>query len=153
MTERPIRGHGMVNASRSTNRETTVVVRWAQGPRSVPMARRCLLGTLDDWGLGAVADSAALVLSGLLANAVRHGRVRCRQIETRFALLPDAVRIEVHDASEERPMMGLPEEGAEGGWGRPLVDVLAERWGVSDRQGPGNLVWAQLRAAVEPEAV
>ncbi|MDT9692167.1 ATP-binding protein [Streptomyces sp. P9(2023)] len=122
----------------------TVILRWAQGPRSVPMARRRLVGVLEYWGLGCVADSASLVLSELLTNAVRHGRVPGREIETRFARLPGVVRIEVHDASERRPMTALPSHCAGGGWGLPLVDMLAAKWGVSARCGPGKVVWAEL---------
>ncbi|MEU8760815.1 hypothetical protein [Streptomyces sp. NPDC048659] len=102
-------------------RGETVVLRWAQGPRSVPMARRSPLDALESWGLDRVAESASLV------------------------------RIEVHDASEVRPLMALPGDGAEGGWGLPLVEVLSEKWGVSDRCGPGKLVWAELRTDRGPE--
>ncbi|XIE78863.1 ATP-binding protein [Streptomyces sp. SBR177] len=81
------------------------------------MARRRLLGVLEESGSTEAAEAAALVLSELLTNAVRHGRVRGRQIETRFVRLPGGLRIEVHDASERRPLMALPQDGAEGGWG------------------------------------
>ncbi|MFJ3586347.1 ATP-binding protein [Streptomyces sp. NPDC090127] len=122
----------------------TVTLRWAQGPRSVPMARRRLSGTLKDWGLERLVESASLVLSELLTNAVRHGRVPGREIETRFVHLPGLLRIEVHDASEKRPMMAAPSGCPGGGWGLPLVDVLAAKWGVSDRRGPGKVVWAEI---------
>ncbi|MEX0171904.1 ATP-binding protein [Streptomyces sp. LMG1-1-1.1] len=128
----------------------TVVLRWGQGARSVPLARRELRRTLARWEWKAVEDAAALVLSELLTNAVRHGRVRGREIETRFARVSGTLRIEVHDASERRPLMALPECGADGGWGLPLVDVLASKWGVCDRRGAGKLVWAEL--AVEGES-
>ncbi|GAA3394731.1 hypothetical protein GCM10017752_41190 [Streptomyces roseoviridis] len=84
-----------------------------------------------------------------VANAVRHGRVRGREIETRFLRLPDAVRIEVHDASEKRPMVALPDDSAEGGWGLLLVEVLSAKWGVSGRRGVGKVVWAELPAPTE----
>ncbi|MGW0120267.1 ATP-binding protein [Streptomyces sp. NPDC003327] len=123
-----------------------LVLRWPQGPRSVPLARRALREALDAWGLRGIEDTASLVLSELLTNAVRHGRVPGREIETHFAATAGGLRIEVHDASEERPLMALPEADAGGGWGLPLVDTLAEKWGVSDRPGPGKLVWAELTA-------
>ncbi|MHA4777022.1 ATP-binding protein [Streptomyces sp. MSC1_001] len=121
-----------------------VVLRWGQAARSVPLARRELRRTLERWDWGAVEDAASLVLSELLTNAVRHGQVPGREIETRFSRMPDALRIEVHDASERRPLMALPVEGADGGWGLPLVDTLAAKWGIDDRRGPGKLVWAEL---------
>ncbi|GAA3395377.1 ATP-binding protein [Streptomyces roseoviridis] len=127
-----------------------IVKRWPQGPRSVPLARRALREALDDWGLRDLQDAASLVLSELLTNAVRHGRVPGREIETRFVSNPVGLRIEVHDASEHRPLMALPAPDAGGGWGLPLVDTLSEKWGVCDREGPGKLVWAELTA--EPDS-
>ncbi|KQX58109.1 hypothetical protein ASE09_23255 [Streptomyces sp. Root66D1] len=129
----------------------TVVLRWRQAARSVPLARRELRRTLRRWDWDAVEDAASLVLSELLTNAVRHGRVPGREIETRFTRLTDErLRIEVHDASERRPLMALPAGGGEGGWGLPLVDTLAANWGVGDRPGPGKLVWAELTLSGEP---
>ena len=133
--------------------DDTVVRRWRQAARSVPLARRELRRTLARWEWGAVEDAASLVLSELLTNAVRHGRVSGREVETHFARVPGgALRIEVHDASEQRPLMALPESGADGGWGLPLVDVLAEKWGVCDRPGAGKLVWAELAVEGESDA-
>lgn len=123
-----------------------VVLRWKQGPRSVPLARRELRRTLVGWGLCGVEDAASLVLSELLTNAVRHARVPGREVETRFLRIPGGLRVEVHDASEKRPLMTQPESDADGGRGLPLVDTLSDRWGVSDRSGPGKLVWAELAA-------
>ncbi|MDT9690230.1 ATP-binding protein [Streptomyces sp. P9(2023)] len=127
-----------------------IVMRWRRGPKSVPLARRALRKALGTWGLPAIEDAASLILSELLTNAVRHARVPGRSIETRFLLMPDGLRIEVHDASEQRPLMALPDDDAGGGWGLPLVDTLSAKWGVSDRSGPGKLVWAEL-ATDEPE--
>ncbi|MFE4590179.1 ATP-binding protein [Streptomyces laurentii] len=140
----------MKQTTTAPHRGGPVILRWTQGAKSVSLARRTLRETLHDWGLSGIEDSAALVLSELLTNAVRHARTPGREIETRFLLLPGRLRIEVHDSSEQRPLMALPETGAVGGWGLPLVDTLSEVWGVSDRQGPGKLVWAHL--ATEPVA-
>ncbi|MFF3317997.1 ATP-binding protein [Streptomyces sp. NPDC003035] len=123
-----------------------IVRRWERGARSVPLARGELRKALKDWGLSHIEDAASLVLSELLTNAVRHGRVPGRVIETRFLHTPDGLRVEVHDASERRPLMALPDSDACGGWGLPLVDTLSERWGVSERSGPGKFVWAELSA-------
>ncbi|WP_431783116.1 ATP-binding protein [Streptomyces chumphonensis] len=124
-----------------------VVLRWDRDPRNVGKARAGLRVTLATWGLTAIEEEASLVLSELLTNAVRHANVPGRQIETRYLLVPDGLRVEVHDACDVRPVMELPAGATTGGWGLPLVDVLAARWGVSDRQGPGKVVWAELRAS------
>lgn len=124
-----------------------LVLRWSARPGCVGLARKELRKALAGWGLGVIEDAALVVLSELLTNAVRHGRVPGREIETRFQPVPGGLRIEVHDASDVRPLLTMPGSDASGGWGLPLVDALAERWGASDRKGPGKAVWAELSAA------
>ncbi|GHF61819.1 hypothetical protein GCM10010218_49250 [Streptomyces mashuensis] len=102
--------------------------------------------SLADWGLTGIEGDALLVLSELLTNAVIHARVSAgRQIETRFALQGDTVRIQVDDADDRRPETGA--RRGQGGRGLVLVAALSECWGVSDRNGIGKSVWAVLPAA------
>jgi len=111
----------------------------------VPQARRELREQLNDWDMGKIGDTAALVLSELLTNAVQHARGPWdRLIETRYECLPDGeLRIEVHDANTSRPQRKEPSTDGDSGRGLALVDALTRgRWGVSDRVGPGKLVWA-----------
>ncbi|MFE6030225.1 ATP-binding protein [Streptomyces niveus] len=120
-----------------------VVKRWPNSHHSVGGARRLLLRHLKMWDQLGIAASAELVLSELLTNSLRHGHVPGRLIETRYQLLSDGARIEVHDAHEARPQRREPsrDDNREGGLAR--VDVLTGgRWGVSDRVGVGKLVWA-----------
>ncbi|WP_079126200.1 ATP-binding protein [Streptomyces sp. ERV7] len=125
---------------------TTVVHRWARSARSVGGARSVLRETLAGWGLGAVEETALVVLSELVTNAVRHTHVPLgSQIQTRYQREGDGVRIEVHDADNELPAARVP--GETGGWGLILVDSLAARWGVDDRDGIGKSVWAVVNAA------
>ncbi|MEO3977181.1 ATP-binding protein [Streptomyces sp. CAU 1734] len=130
-----------------------VVSRWGRGHRCVGRARAELRDALRAWGLGSIEESALLVLSELLTNAVRHARVSPgREIETRYLLVPGGggVRIEVHDASDVLPRARDPLPDAVGGWGLPLVAALATVWGVSGREGPGKVVWAELAPAPGP---
>ncbi|WP_405442072.1 ATP-binding protein [Streptomyces niveus] len=129
-----------------------VVLRWRRHPISVGLARLELRKALTGWGLSALEDSATLVLSELVTNAVRHARVPSgREIETRFMPMglpePDGLRIEVHDASALRPLVRTGDPGACDGRGLVIVDALADAWGVSDRVGVGKLVWAAWRPA------
>ena len=129
--------------------EGAVVLRWGYGPREVGAARVELLKALASWGTAAsVEDSALLVLSELLTNAQRHGRVPGREVETRFLRLNegDGVRLEVHDTSPRRPVPGAPDPYACEGRGLLLVAGVADRWGVTDRNGPGKTVWAECTA-------
>ncbi|CAM5249358.1 hypothetical protein GCM10010329_08260 [Streptomyces spiroverticillatus] len=119
-------------------------------PRAVGLARGELRKTLAGWGMAAVEEAAALVLSELLTNAQRHARVRGREIETRFVRLAgereSGVRLEVHDASAVRPRPRAASPDACEGRGLLLVELMADRWGVAGRNGPGKAVWAECGA-------
>lgn len=126
------------------DRPSVVVKTWPHGPRSAGNARRLLVRSLDSWGLGHLADTAGLVVSELVTNSVRHAREPYgRLIGTRFECLGGAVRIEVHDASSNRPVSRETAWDAESGRGLFLVNALTGgSWGVSDRDGVGKRVWA-----------
>ncbi|PZX35341.1 hypothetical protein K373_04559 [Streptomyces sp. DvalAA-21] len=49
--------------------------------------------------------------------------------------------VEVHDSGEAVPAVRQPR--GESGRGLPLVDAVADRWGVRDR-GPGKVVWCSF---------
>ncbi|QNA74956.1 ATP-binding protein [Streptomyces sp. So13.3] len=126
---------------------SVVTTRWPSSPRSVGQARHLLEETLNDWGLAGLVEPAVLVISELMTNAVVHGRVPGRRVETRVIRLAGGVRIEVHDANGKRPEMRQPSEDDEWGRGLALVQELTRGcWGVNTRQGVGKLVWAQLAA-------
>ncbi|MFJ2439063.1 ATP-binding protein [Streptomyces sp. NPDC087658] len=129
-----------------------VVLRWKRHAASVGLARLELGKALAGWGLSALEDSAVLVLSELVTNAVRHAHVPPgREIETRFLMVPGGLRLEVHDASSDRPQRrGADPEGC-GGRGLVLVEALADRWGAGERHGVGKLVWATLLSASGPD--
>lgn len=132
-------------------KEPPVVRRWTRHPASVGRARAELQKALANWCLNAVEDAALVVLSELVTNAVQHARVSPgREIETRYLREAGGVRIEVHDASDERPTARVP--GESGGWGLGLVDELSDRWGVDDRDGVGKSVWAVLTVPAGDEA-
>lgn len=117
---------------------------WPHGPRSVGRARRLLAQHLGAWGMPQLADAAEVVLSELVTNSVRHARSpQGHLIGTRFERLACGVRIEVHDANERKPERREASADAEFGRGLVLVDALTGgQWGVSDRDGPGKMLWA-----------
>lgn len=128
------------------NGPALLVRRWTPGPRCVGRARRELRRNLRAWGLGEPAESAELVLSELLTNAVQHARSpRGRLVETPYERTHHGVRIEVHDANETWPVLQKPSADAESGRGLALVDVLTRTlWGVSEGEGVGKLIWALI---------
>jgi serine/threonine-protein kinase RsbW len=139
-----------MNAQPHPDGATPVSVRrWPNNRRCVGRARRDLRDVLTAWGLEELTDSAELVLSELVTNAVRHARSPLgRHIETRYERADGGVRIEVHDANERWPELQKADAEAEAGRGLMLVDVITgQRWGASEREGVGKLVWAVVTAS------
>ncbi|MEV4742691.1 ATP-binding protein [Streptomyces sp. NPDC049555] len=119
------------------------VRRWKRHPRTVALARAELRAALRDWDLTEIEDTAVLVLSEIVSNAIRWARVPVgREIETSFCRGADSIRLAVDDADETWPR---PRHGdGTGGRGLALVDKLSHRWGVQGRRGVGKSVWAEV---------
>ena len=127
-----------------------MVCRWARHPRCVGLARVELRKALAAWGLAKIEDTALVVLSELVTNAVRHAHVSPgREIEPHFQLAGEDLRIEVHDSSDEWPHIQAAASDSECGRGLVLVSALADQWGVNERGGVGKSVWALM--AVPPQ--
>lgn len=93
----------------------------------------------------ATAEDALLIVSELVTNAVRHGRP---EVVLHLETTSDRVRIEVHDASDELPLVPVDQPAADRPSGRGLLIVAATAsdWGIARRTGrPGKTVWAELR--------
>jgi anti-sigma regulatory factor (Ser/Thr protein kinase) len=121
--------------------------------RGARLARLLTVQQLAAWGVpygSESSDVAAAVVSELAANAALHGRVPGRDFELRLALRTDrTLCIEVSDTRPERPQAppaGCPALDAESGRGLFLVQALALRWGVRDRE-VGKTVWADVSTA------
>jgi anti-sigma regulatory factor (Ser/Thr protein kinase) len=118
-------------------------------PRMVPVARRSAGKELSAWGVA--PDDAAdvvLVVSELVTNAVRHGRVRGRLVELRMTCDDEkAVTVEVSDAGDRYPPVAQEPSPQgrleESGRGLTLVAALATEWGVRGRT-VGKTVWARV---------
>ncbi|WP_316526366.1 ATP-binding protein [Kitasatospora brasiliensis] len=92
-----------------------------------------------------------LLVSELVTNAIQHCRApRDRHILVRFHLAPDhTLRIEVHDADSEKPVIQPISNSSETGRGLFLVQELAQSWGCCPREGGiGKFVWCHI----SPEA-
>ncbi|MEV8055917.1 ATP-binding protein [Streptomyces antimycoticus] len=116
---------------------------------SVPRARALLLSALGEWGIGQAAETAELVLSELVTNAMRVRVPRDRLVGVRIAWLPEdgLLRLEASDAGEGKPEVRAPGEDETGGRGLMLVEALTHRWGFEQRAcGIGKTVWAELKA-------
>jgi anti-sigma regulatory factor (Ser/Thr protein kinase) len=88
-----------------------------------------------------LCETAALLTSELVTNAVRYGGSRA----VLDAQAPGGVlRVSVQDDNPDLPEVGLvPDVTEESGRGVLLVSALADRWGV-ETAGPGKAVWFEL---------
>ncbi|MDH6132509.1 serine/threonine-protein kinase RsbW [Kitasatospora sp. MAA4] len=117
-----------------------------RGPKSPLVARRLLRKLLAQRADGErFRDGGQLLVSELVTNAVVHARVPAgRRLWVRFAVDAAVLRIEVHDASGERPVPRQVGELAESGRGLLLVQALSQRWGCCPRAGGvGKVTWCE----------
>jgi anti-sigma regulatory factor (Ser/Thr protein kinase) len=105
---------------------------------SIRLARRSVARTCAAWDLP-TAQSAELVVSELVANAVMHGwgHVSLQLYDT-----ADGLRIEVEDANHAPPVTSDGHPGRVGGYGMKIVEQLAD-WGWRPTPG-GKVVWAKV---------
>ncbi|SED43132.1 Anti-sigma regulatory factor (Ser/Thr protein kinase) [Streptomyces sp. 3213] len=130
----------------------TFTQRLSPTPRGARLARHLALNQLHAWGIPHgcdASDAVALIVAELAANAVTHGRVPGRDFELRLSLGNGSVRVEVTDTrSGPRPpgpgAVREPLPLAESGRGLVLVDTLADRWEVVDREPLGKTVRAEV---------
>ncbi|GAA5703713.1 PAS sensor protein [Streptomyces avermitilis] len=108
-------------------------------PRSVGRAREYARGQLVSWGLEPLVDTAELLVSELVTNALRYG-----EGEIRLRLLLDRTLVcEVWDAGLVQPRRRRARDTDEGGRGLQLVGLLSAGWG-SRRTPRGKTVWFEL---------
>lgn len=104
--------------------------------------RDALAGDEPGW-----RETAALIVSELVTNALRHGAPHpTDQIVLLVERSPESLRVEVRDPGRgsTRPRRRRP-QGPAGGWGLMLVERLADRWGYTE-EGGATLVWADIDA-------
>ena len=118
-------------------------------------ARAHVRAVLREWHAGGdAAETAALIVSELLTNAIESTREHRRHDPVRLWLLGDGggVLFLVWDATVRPPVLAAPAASDEHGRGLTLVNDLSEQWGHYYPAEPpfGKVVWALLRAAVSP---
>jgi anti-sigma regulatory factor (Ser/Thr protein kinase) len=104
---------------------------------------------LRGWGLQALADDTAVIVSELVSNAIRHGvngrgDPACDCIELILWRRPGQIICAVTDPGTRAPVMANPDPLAEQGRGLHVVEALCVTWGWTRLGGPGKAVWAAL---------
>jgi hypothetical protein len=105
-------------------------------------ARRFVTEGLRAWGLGDLADDAAIVATELATNAVVHAR---SDFTVTISRRPSGrVRIAVADESTLPPLPRRPAPFDGSGRGLGMIEAIAVIWGV-DLVPAGKVVWAEVR--------
>ena len=110
--------------------------------RAVRLARQATRDALVTWRLAYLEETAVLLVSELVTNAVRHAR-GSDPITLELQTAGTWLRIEVQDADPRWPQPRTPAEFDGSGFGFVLVDALAGKWGVRET-ATGKAVWAEL---------
>lgn len=111
------------------------------GPEAPSDARIFLRSVLGDRAPEERLDTATLLASEVVSNAVLHGsRRRGAKIRVDAGIEDDRIRVEVTDTG---PGFDPDEALSRRGFGLRLVRDLAARWGA-ERRGEGWTVWFEL---------
>ena len=109
---------------------------------SVRLARHAAHVVLGAWRLAHMEETAVLIVSELVTNAVRHAR-ETDVVEVDLHVTRTCLRIEIQDSDRHWPQPRIPGGFEESGFGFVLVDALADKWGVRETTA-GKAVWAEL---------
>lgn len=109
---------------------------------AVRQARQATRAALAAWQLAYLEETAVLLVSELVTNAVRHAR-HTSVIGLKLKTTETWLRIEIVDADPRWPQLRTPTGFDESGFGFVLVESLAGKWGVHE-VAAGKAVWAEL---------
>lgn len=121
--------------------------RWQleRGLTAPGQARRHVASALQDVLTREDVESATLVVSELVTNAVLHAGTGC---EVHLVLEGRVLRLRVLDGEPRQPVRRLAFSDELGtGRGLRMLEVLARRWGVEQTVPPepaGKAVWCEL---------
>jgi anti-sigma regulatory factor (Ser/Thr protein kinase) len=114
-------------------------------PASVRSARLHARNLLHEWGMAGLADTAELLVSEMITNAVRASAHVAEQQRMRLWLTADrhSLLIQVWDGDHHHPVRQDAGPDAEAGRGLLLIEALSAQWGCYVPDGlDGKIVWA-----------
>ena len=111
-------------------------------PESVALTRGFTAGVLQGAGWGGYVDTAVLLVSELVTNAIRHANGPHALV---VSFREDAVELSVEDADHREPAARPTAATDEHGRGLVLVNALSDDWGVRPLPG-GKDTWFVLAA-------
>lgn len=105
-------------------------------------ARRYMAGLLRQAGCDAeISDTALLLVSELVTNAIVHARTWC---QVTFDVKARSVSAAVADGSPSPVVPSQPDTADTSGRGLCLLERLADEWGWRP-SGAGKMVWFEVR--------
>jgi anti-sigma regulatory factor (Ser/Thr protein kinase) len=116
-------------------------VRLATGPAAAAEARRQVRSAIQSWQVPVDPDTAILLTSELVTNAVRHEAGQAVMLVVTCAR--GQLRVDVHDTSPSWPAVADVPADAETGRGLLLVETLSDEWGFF-RTPAGKAVYFML---------
>jgi anti-sigma regulatory factor (Ser/Thr protein kinase) len=116
-------------------------------PGAVPCARLHARHVLWEWNLKGLGESAELVVSELVTNAIQASCTAGQHLPVRLRLLSDQARVVIHvwDSSPNPPQPAQAGDTDEGGRGLLLVEAMSTAWDWYSHDG-GKVVRATLEA-------
>jgi hypothetical protein len=115
------------------------------------------------WALDDVAETAVLLASELVTNAIKASVSPARQlgydttcnhraeVALRIGSTPTSLLIEVWDHDETPPVLETHDLTEEGGRGLLLVDVLSKCWAYYRPRSGGKVVWCEVELSMPPQ--
>ncbi|WP_330458061.1 ATP-binding protein [Streptomyces sp. NBC_00820] len=125
-----------------TSPQLRCVLPFEAAPSEVRLLRRAAAKQLNRWGLPVDVDEAALLVTELATNVVKHvgeGVSATLVLEWRG----ERLRLEVHDKSRRLPEVKSVTCAEECGRGLHLLTALAADWGTA-LTAVGKAVWCEL---------
>ena len=108
---------------------------------SVRAARELIRSLFAETTVKADADTALLLVSELVSNAVLHAR---GAVDLKVTARAGTLRVEVSDGSSAMPLVLVKSVQATTGRGLRLVERLADSWGFDVAEEGGKTVWFEL---------
>jgi anti-sigma regulatory factor (Ser/Thr protein kinase) len=123
----------------------------APAPESTRTARDFTITTLRYWSLDELISDTLLVVSELVANAIRHGTTPAqiqaggRPVGLSWRCQDSSLICTVTDRSPRPPVLAPAALDAESGRGLQVVHALATTWGWTMLGGQEKAVWAAFQ--------
>lgn len=132
-----------LNACRSEVRRKAWELPFLAEPRELAALRRLIGLRLRQWGIPHVIDAAAICVTELVSNVIRHvGELTPTTLTV--SMNGTFLRLDVQDPDARAlPTLLAAGPDAEGGRGMALVDAAADRWGVILR-ADSKVTWCEL---------